>query len=275
MSSQKRFAHHGDGLFGDVHVINLDDRIDRWSGVAARLAPVRPARIVRCRAINGRVLTAADRGQLSSRAIACLTRKPANHRDITPGAAGCALTHLRLWRGFLANGETALLTVLEDDAMPAATVPVTPEQQRTILESVPSDVDLLLMGCNVILREPLERSSAVFRVFYFNGTFAYVITRRGAMLFLEHMSHVYTTIDHQMSDVLVRHGDVRAYSPTQPWFGHLWSSPTSIPSPEDERRADDRLARYVSRCQGLLARQGVEAVLGSAAPSDRDRWLSE
>jgi glycosyl transferase, family 25 len=63
------------------------------------------------------------------------------------------------------------------------------------------------------------------RVYYFNGTYAYVVTRKGCAKLLQHLLPLRAHIDHQISHALIRNpASLFAYAVTPALFEHDFSS---------------------------------------------------
>jgi GR25 family glycosyltransferase involved in LPS biosynthesis len=104
-----------------VKVINLDRRPDRWKRFSKQagvfqLGQVYP--IERFSAVDGKTIDVETDDRISMRTkrnIKFRTRR--THEDIdTVGAIGCYLSHVTIWKEFLASNASAIM-VLEDDAM--------------------------------------------------------------------------------------------------------------------------------------------------------------
>jgi GR25 family glycosyltransferase involved in LPS biosynthesis len=115
-----------------VHVINLDrdhERLRTFSAVNAHIGD-----FSRFSAIDGRV---ADRSALERDGVI------ANTLTYNSGQLGCALSHLALWRGAVAENRT--ITVVEDDAILARNFLPAHDEMLTRL---PVDWSIVLWGWN-------------------------------------------------------------------------------------------------------------------------------
>src|SRR5262249_54126271 len=140
--------------------------------------------------------------------IAALLRVPASSIDATPRshltltrpAIGCFLSHLAIWRWVIDNNIPRVL-VFEDDAAPAPHFD--PARLRGVLASVPHDAWIVLLGV-VIMNGLADRpvGSDVARIYYFNGTFAYLVPPAACHRLIQSLLPPHWHIDHQISKVL-------------------------------------------------------------------------
>ena len=180
-----------------IHLINLDSSADRLATFQKRNAHL--GDVVRFSAIDGRLL---DRERLIKDGVM------APDCDYKPGATGCALSHVGLWRK--AINEDRIITVFEDDVV--ATYRFQENAAQT-LSALPEDWDFIQWGYNF---DPLfvwtdfgfskanlrfydprfkgsdksafqsaEFSSSPIRLAHSYGTLAYSATPRAARLLLE------------------------------------------------------------------------------------------
>jgi glycosyl transferase family 25 len=146
-----------------------------------------------------------------------------------PGSIGCSMSHMRAWEELLKSGDPYAV-VLEDDVVfePDFTV-----QLHRALENVPSDYDILALGCFGCTSElnvfsigqslagvkRLEKrhetiNSHINEPSSFQGSHAYVITRSGAQRCLQHLKgHINKHIDYAIAD-LMQKGYIKLYSCT-------------------------------------------------------------
>lgn len=180
--------------FSTVYIINLRRRADRWTFMTEQLARAGLGGecVQRVEAVEGAAadVRALERhGVLSPLAAHRLLHSahPVWGMDLTPGAVGCALSHVRLWAAVAAAAaEPRALPalVLEDDAR-------LPEdlcaRYTALLPRVPPDWQLLYLGgldtagqCGA-----LRVASDVCRVPQFHRTTsAYAVTPAGAQRLL-------------------------------------------------------------------------------------------
>jgi glycosyl transferase, family 25 len=206
----------------DPVIVTLRRRPDRWEKVVRELAKVGIGRCQKFIAVDGASLS-DDTLQSLLHSVSELSDSPTSHTQLTRPAIGCFLSHLQIWQGFLASDRDRLL-VLEDDAVPSPNYSAAYAQR--ILSALPRDADLVLLGCT-IMAGLAERTASAFlrRVYYFNGTYAYLITRKGCASLLKHLLPMRAHIDHQISGELVRHPQsLFAYAATPSLFDHDFSS---------------------------------------------------
>ncbi len=92
------------------------------------------------------------------------------------------------------------------------------------------------------------------RLFYFNGTFGYLITRRGALNLLRHLVPMRAHIDHQISAALIAHPDTLfAYVAMPTLFDHDFSTASGIHIPlEGPDAADQELENLIATARATL-----------------------
>lgn len=228
-------------------IINLDRRPDRWAKVVSALARVGITRVSKCMAVDGATLSEQALLELVDGAYA-VSDRPTSHTQLTRPAIGCFLSHLTIWKRFLA-GDGDHLVVLEDDAVPSPGYSA--HYAQCVLAAMPPQADLVLLGCT-ILAGLAEKTECEFlsRAYYFNGTYAYVVTRKGCAKLLQHLLPLRAHIDHQISHALIRNpASLFAYAVTPALFDHDFSSWSDA---------------YVPIAGSDAADQGLEALLTSA-----------
>lgn len=222
-------------------VVTLDRRADRWIQSQTHLAASGIDDPLRVSAVDGSLLTKAD--------LETLLADPAavdvpldEYLQMTRPAVGCFLSHLSIWRGFLESGAPHVL-IIEDDARPS--YDFSPARARATLASMPDDTDILLLGGTIMdgLAEPTTDPSFL-RTYYYNGTYAYLLTRKGCLALLPRLLPLRTHIDNQISLELVANRDAyRVYCAEPRLFDHdftVWSD-VYVPV-TDAARADKTLA---------------------------------
>ena len=97
------------------------------------------------------------------------------------------------------------------------------------------------------------------RLYYFNGTFAYLITGNAARFLLQHLFPLQAHIDHQMSRVLIEQRQVfSAYYVEPPFFEPDWSQRSDCYVPlADDTSADRELGQLFEATRQTLL--GAEA----------------
>jgi len=203
-------------------IVTLRRRPDRWQKIVGDLARIGITRTTRFFAVDGATLCEDTLAGLVDEACE-VSHSPTSHTQLTRPAIGCFLSHLTIWKRFL-EGSNERLVILEDDAVPSPTY--TALRAQELLASIPPEADLVLLGCTIMagLAEKTA-SERLSRVYYFNGTYAYLITRKGCSNLLPHLVPMRAHIDHQISAALVKHRDrLFAYAATPGLFDHDFSS---------------------------------------------------
>lgn len=183
----------------DVHVVNLDRNHDRLESFYQNNSHL--SSVVRFSAVDGRLIS---RDQLISRGIFS-----ADAPDYTPGATGCALSHLSLWKQ--AAEQSGPFTVVEDDALLNQFFE---DRAEELLQRLPADWDIVLWGwnfdsillfhmiptglpCLAVASEHLVREhiqdlqktpiqAQAFRLQKAFGTLAYTVSPKGAVKLANH-----------------------------------------------------------------------------------------
>jgi hypothetical protein len=241
-------------------VVTLDGRSDRWQRIQSSLARAGIRDVVKFRAVHGSAISDDTRDALID-PDSDIDAAPRSHLALTRPAAGCFLSHLQIWKQFLlldAERGAEQLVVLEDDASPAAGYG--PAQARAIVSSLPANADLVLLGCSIMgdLAADAE-SGPLKRVFYFNGTYAYLLTRRGCLNLLPYLVPMRAHIDHQISAALIKNPDsLFAYAATPTLFDHDWSTRSDAYVPLDEpEAADEELGALIESARQALRHSGA------------------
>lgn len=244
------------GLELPVVVINLPHRTDRWETVSRRLAASGFSKLLRAPAVEGARLSEAQIDTLMGPLAGCVREAPRSHLTLTRPAIGCFLSHLGIWR-WVARTKLPQVAVLEDDAAPTAHL--SPARLGRLLESAPAKNGLVFLGC-LIMGRLAERpqGSELARLYYFNGTFAYVVTPATCEILLARMLPLRSHLDHQMSSVLIADRDVfPAYYADPPLFEPDWSLRSDCYVPlEDEPAADRELGGLIASTERLLMAEG-------------------
>ena len=182
---------------------------------------------------------------------------PGHYLQMTRPAIGCFLSHLTIWKRFLRSGQPHIL-VLEDDAVPARNYAAV--RARAVLAALPHDADMVLLGCTIMdgLAEP-TRDQAFTRVYYYNGTYGYILTRKGCLNLLPRMLPIETHIDNQISLELVRNrGALHVYCSEPKLIEHDFSVYSDVYIPVvDAERADRTLDAIFKESRSRLLREGA------------------
>jgi hypothetical protein len=244
------------GLDLPVVAINLPHRTDRWQTLSRRMSAAGLTKLIRAPAIEG--------ARLSDSQIAALLRSPADgideaprsHLTLTRPAIGCFLSHLAVWRWVLSTNLARVL-VLEDDAAPAPHY--SPARFRSVVASIPEAIGLVFLG-RIIMGGLADRpeGSDLARIYYFNGTFAYLITPAACETLLQHLLPPHSHIDHQISKVLVEQRRVfSAYYSEPHFFEPDWSLRSDCYVPlADDSAADRELGQIIGASRRVLLDEG-------------------
>ena len=244
------------GLDLPVVVINLPHRTDRWQTLSRRMSAVGLTKLIRAPAMEG--------ARLPDHQIAALLRFPANgidsaprsHLTLTRPAIGCFLSHLAVWRWALGANLPRVL-ILEDDAAPAHDF--CSVRLSSVLSSVPVEAGLIFLG-RLIMGGLADRpmGSELARLYYFNGTFAYLITPQACRTLVHHLFPLRAHIDHQISKVLIEQRRNFAAHYSEPYFFEPdWSQRSDCYVPLAEGcAADDELGQIIETNRRVLLNEG-------------------
>jgi glycosyl transferase, family 25 len=238
-------------------VITLERRPDRWQTARHNLTDRGVGRIIKAEAVDGQALPAALFGSLLADPMA--VDQPLGHYlQMTRPAVGCFLSHLAIWKSFLRSGAERIL-ILEDDAVLARGFCA--ELGRKVMAEMPPDADMVLLGCTLMdgLAEPTPDSNFV-RVYYYNGTYGYILTRKGCLNLLPRLLPIETHIDNQISLELVRNRHaLRVYCTEPRWIEHDFEILSDVYIPViDADLADRALDEIFKKSRARLLRQGAK-----------------
>ena len=237
-------------------VVTLERRPDRWQSALRNLSAHGIHHVIKAPAVDG--LT------LSQPVLASLLLDPAaverpleNYLQMTRPAVGCFLSHLVIWKRFLLSGAARIL-ILEDDAVPARATP--PDLARTLLTAMPADTDILLLGCTIMdgLAEPTG-DPRFTRVYYYNGTYGYILTRKGCLNLLPRLLPITTHIDNQISlDLMSARDTLHVYCTEPRLFEHDFNVYSDVYVPVvDAAPADRALDAIFKQARARLLSDGA------------------
>lgn len=245
-----------DGASLPVVVINLPQRTDRWEAVSQRAAAAGLTSLIKAPAVDGRRLDSAVASALLGIPAERVDAAPESHLSLTPPAIGCFLSHLGIWQ-WIVEHDVPRVLVLEDDARPAKDFSLA--RLRRLYEDLPPDDGLVFVGCMIMDGLADEaRSGEMARLYYFNGTFAYLVTPRMCRTLTQRLLPLRAHIDHQISSVLVEQREtVKAYHVHPQLFEPDWSLRSDCYVPlANEAPADLELARLFSGHRQRLLAEG-------------------
>ena len=117
---------------------------------------------------------------------------------------------------------------------------------------------LVLLGCSIMagLADRPRSGAELARIYYFNGTHAYLITPAACQVLLRLLLPLHAHLDHQISSVLTQQRHTfPAYYAAPTFFDPDWGLGSDLYVPlSDESAADRELAAiFAARRQTLLA----------------------
>lgn len=210
MATVRRRALQWADLVEHVYCINLDRRPERWDFMQAQFRQL-GLHCQRFPAVDG---SKVDIETLSDLGIVTDLAKqryllPDSYKlfgfDLTPGAVGCALSHLFIWKDIVTRGAEGgrqkPFLVVEDDC--AFNPDFGPMLLQERLKHVPGDWELLFLGGQDLqgCQHLLECSQGVRRHYAgFKETTAYLVTAEGARACLEVSMPLRWQIDTHLSE---------------------------------------------------------------------------
>lgn len=239
-----------------IIVINLPHRSDRWRTLSQRMSAVGLTNLIRASAVEGTRLSDSQIAALLRVPVTGIDDAPRSHLTLTRPAIGCFLSHLAVWRWVIDNNVPRAL-ILEDDAAPASHFDAA--RFRAVVASIPQDAGMVFLGC-IIMNGLADRpaGSDLARIYYFNGTFAYLITPAACHSLIQYLLPPRWHIDHQISEVLFEQRQVFAAYYTKPhFFQPDWSLRSDCYVPlADETDADSELGRILDMRRRHLLDEG-------------------
>lgn len=243
------------GLELPVAVINLPQRVDKWQTVTKRLASIGLDKLVQVPAVAGAQLPIEQISAFLGTPADGIDEPPRDHLRLTRPAIGCFMSHLAVWRWMLKTKLPRVL-VFEDDAVPAAGFDAA--RFRDVVATAKSD-ELTFVGQRIMagMAEPAA-NSGLGRLYYFNGTFAYLITRDVAARLLGYLGQPRIHIDHQISQALIAHRHELIASYAEPYFFESdWSLLSDCYVPlEQTDDADRDLGQLIDATRKTLLNEG-------------------
>lgn len=242
------------GIDLPVFAINLAHRADRWSALSRRLAAIGLDRVARVDAVEGAKLDVSTIALFLGDYAGRIDQPPRSHLALTRPALGCFLSHLALWRWVVESGLERVL-ILEDDAAPVAGFDGA--RLRSLLGALEPAHGLVLLG-SIVMNGMAERVGDLARLYYFNGTFAYLVTPQTCRTLLTAMLPPRCHIDHQISNLLVERREVlHAFHASPAFFEPDWSlrSDCFVPLIE-ESEADRELGMLLNLSRQILLAEG-------------------
>ena len=188
----------GRTLYGlPTYVINMNERPDRWKRFTEHTALAHFKRLQRFPAINGKRLNYKRDRRISLKTRMNISRnyRRSHYEIATLGAIGSSMSHIGVWKKFLASGAPRCV-VFEDDVMLSE---VQIHGINEIMRKMPSDCGVWLLGCylpNLIIH-PIA-GSKWSEVHNFTAAHAYILTRDAAKKLLEEPYPIEMHIEYYM-----------------------------------------------------------------------------
>lgn len=182
-----------------VYVINLKRRSDRWTTLQKAFAHT-GLTLIRWNATLGTTIPSSQLKQLVT---------PSCYQFCPRSIIGVWLSHYRLWQHIAKHKETNVL-ILEDDAYPSSDFP---SALNSIFPSLPSNWDLLFLGCygSCVLRQ-FAASYSIFKPSFPLALHSYMITCHGAQKLINALHTPYYTIDFAMASFFLCHPDFKVFA---------------------------------------------------------------
>jgi hypothetical protein len=195
----------------DVYVINLDKATERLGHFKKQVASsdLVSQSFIRFPAINGSTLDIQS--MVSPKALweisqAERTGFRLRHYQLSRGAVGCYVSHLRLWESILKTDKQVAL-VFEDDAQIYPTL-----NDYVTTTAFPEDFDIILLGF-VCFKCHKDEGAGFVRVKRFFGLHGYIISARGIRKILSspRVTPIRKQIDSMLSD-MASAGELTVYA---------------------------------------------------------------
>jgi hypothetical protein len=180
-----------------TYVINMKERPDRWARFKSHDAVLSFRKLQRFPAVNGKRLKYKQDRRISIKTRMNISRnyRRSHYEIATLGAIGSSISHISVWKKFVASGAPMCL-VLEDDVI-LSEVQVHAASQ--ILSNLPSECGIWILGCylpNLIIQP--EGQSKWSHVHKFTAAHAYILTRDAAKKLLEEPYPIEMHIEYYM-----------------------------------------------------------------------------
>lgn len=229
-------------------VINLKRNADRWKHFAARFEAsdsLRHMDLERIEAVDGVVAASRpEESRIPPDVHQALMRTESAgrrlyHHELTKGAVGCYLSHVRVWEALLRDDGCNFYVVFEDDALIPPNNGANKFDLGDAARTAPGGWDVLLLGyVRTTPHADAARDNAAFaRVVHFWGTHAYVINKAGAAKALAgwKASGLTMQVDSAMS-VLASHDALNVYARrTRLFYTTDFGSDIQLPVSDDAK----------------------------------------
>ena len=213
-----------------AHVINLAARPERYAHFCRHVQQdLRwPLTLHRFDAIDTRDWTTEESTDLRGSFVPYVT--PAalpviaqnfrtEHRQLSRGAVGCALSHVALWNLLRSHKTWDAMLIFEDDAVwwPAQKIDLA--QLEDVIARVPENWDLLTLGC--IPREVKQEHPGFLRLNFFHQLHAYIVRKSG----VEKLCRDLFPLEEQIDSVVsrkIQQQDLACYAVWPNLFDQMW-----------------------------------------------------
>lgn len=198
------------------------DRLERF-GAAYAAGDLAGVPLERLEAVDGRAIRSfgglVERGAAARLEALARTGTRAEHRDLTPGAVGCYLSHLRAWRRVAGSGAPYAF-VFEDDAdIPGDTLA---RFERALAQVGGRPWDVLLLGCD---GEGESAGPDLTRITRFLRLHAYAITPSAARRLCGEVLPIRQQVDWELSQ-RAGAGQLDVYAVKPSVVGVTWQGST-------------------------------------------------
>jgi GR25 family glycosyltransferase involved in LPS biosynthesis len=222
----------------DVYLINMGKNVDRLNNFVEQYkkSDLSFKSMYRYEAIDGRTVKIKD--YVSPRAYAEIMRAEktgtrTKHYQLTPGGVGCYLSHQNVMK-IVSESKNEFAIIFEDDCIIDAHIY---EKMTDIMHEIPSDWDILLLGCHCIRCLKYEKYTDIDRFFQTHG---YVINNKSAAKIYDHLSKM--QIEAQIDTVLsnmIKQGLIKVYCLNNMLVHQDSSFATTIQVPIDYKSGED------------------------------------
>jgi GR25 family glycosyltransferase involved in LPS biosynthesis len=180
-----------------IFLINLDQRKDRLQITLPLLDQQGYYNIQRVEAVNGKTLTDHQIRSLvlESELQPIWNQQRTEHHQLSRGAVGCYLSHLKLWSQLQNDPRHDFYLILEDDTNPKLSYDLLKRQ----INKLPNDWDIYL--CGGLYHRHNKISNKVCRVDNFMCTHAYVVRKKSVPILLKYAFPIKEQIDFYLSNL--------------------------------------------------------------------------
>ncbi len=222
----------------DVYLINMGKNVDRLNNFVNQYkkSDLSFKSMYRYEAIDGRTVKIKD--YVSPRAYAEImaaekTGTRTRHYQLTPGGVGCYLSHQNVLK-IVAESSKEFAIIFEDDCI---IDPHIYEKMTDVMLEIPSEWDILLLGCQCIRCLKYEKYTDIDRFFQTHG---YVINNKSAAKIYDHLSKL--QIEAQIDTVLsnmIKQGIIKVFCLNNMLVQQDSSFVTTIQVPIDYKSGED------------------------------------